>query len=176
MNAPSLGVIALFLPNEHYASIDDYLGAISTAKRTEYEPIVAAGFTLQIDAPDLAMGRHIMYRGQPDEVFVARIATHIDVLQDALRDIPAEQDRLHVCWGNYEGPHHFDIGAEKIIGEVLRAKPGTILFEYAFTPADRGFLIDESEDKLATGIMIPPPFAHLADEMLAYLEPIEDHS
>jgi 5-methyltetrahydropteroyltriglutamate--homocysteine methyltransferase len=131
MNAPSPGVIALLLPNEHYASIDDYLGAISTAMRTEYEAIVAAGFTLHIDASDLGMGRHIMYRGQPDEVFVARMATHIDVLQDALRDIPAELVRLHVCWGNYEGPHHFDIGAEKIIGEVLCAKPRTILFEAA---------------------------------------------
>jgi 5-methyltetrahydropteroyltriglutamate--homocysteine methyltransferase len=131
MNAPSPGVIALFLPNQHYASLEDYLSAISAAMRTEYEAIVAAGFTLQIDAPDLAMGRHIMYRDEPDDVFVARIATHIDALEDALREIPAEQVRLHVCWGNYEGPHHFDIGVEKIIGELLRAKPATILFEAA---------------------------------------------
>ncbi len=131
MNAPSPGVIALFLPNEHYASTDDYLAAIGAAMREEYEAIVAAGFTLQIDAPDLAMGRHIMYRDQPDEVFVQRVATHIDALDDALRDIPADKVRLHLCWGNYEGPHHCDIPVEKIIGEVLRAKPSTILFEAA---------------------------------------------
>jgi 5-methyltetrahydropteroyltriglutamate--homocysteine methyltransferase len=131
MNAPSPGVIALFLPNEHYATLEEYLGAIGAAMRTEYEAIVAAGFALQIDAPDLAMGRHIMYRDQPDDVFVARIALHIDALQDALRDIPADRVRLHVCWGNYEGPHHFDIPVAKIMREVLRAKPSTILFEAA---------------------------------------------
>jgi 5-methyltetrahydropteroyltriglutamate--homocysteine methyltransferase len=131
MNAPSPGVIALFLPNEHYASTDEYLAAIGAAMREEYEAIVAAGFTLQIDAPDLAMGRHIMYRDEPDEVFVQRAALHIDALDDALRDIPADQVRLHLCWGNYEGPHHFDIPVKKIIGEILRAKPSTILFEAA---------------------------------------------
>jgi 5-methyltetrahydropteroyltriglutamate--homocysteine methyltransferase len=131
MNAPSPGVIALFLPNEHYATLDEYLGAIGAAMRTEYEAIVAAGFTLQIDAPDLAMGRHIMYRDQPDDVFVARIATHIDTLQDVLANIPADRVRLHVCWGNYEGPHHFDIPVAKIMEQVLRAKPATILFEAA---------------------------------------------
>jgi 5-methyltetrahydropteroyltriglutamate--homocysteine methyltransferase len=131
MNAPSPGVVALFLPNEHYPSADDYLAALAAAMKTEYEAIVAAGFALQIDAPDLAMGRHIMYRDQPDDVFVERIATHIDALNDALADIPAERVRLHVCWGNYEGPHHFDIGVEKIIGQVLRAKPQTLLFEAA---------------------------------------------
>jgi 5-methyltetrahydropteroyltriglutamate--homocysteine methyltransferase len=131
MNAPSPGVIALFLPNEHYATLEEYLGAISAAMRTEYEAIVAAGFDLQIDAPDLAMGRHIMYRDEPDEVFVARAALHLEALDDALRDIPAERVRLHLCWGNYEGPHHFDIPVEKIIGHVLRAKPSTLLFEAA---------------------------------------------
>jgi len=131
MNAPSPGIVALFLPNEHYASTDDYLAALAAAMRAEYEAIVAAGFTLQIDAPDLAMGRHIMYRDQPDDVFVERIATHIDALNDALTDIPADRVRLHICWGNYEGPHHFDIGVSKIIGQVLRSKPQTLLFEAA---------------------------------------------
>jgi 5-methyltetrahydropteroyltriglutamate--homocysteine methyltransferase len=131
MNAPSPGVVALFLPNEQYASTDDYLAGLAGAMRTEYEAIVAAGFTLQIDAPDLAMGRHIMYRDQPDDVFVARIATHIDALNDALSDIPSDRVRLHVCWGNYEGPHHFDIPVSKIMREVLRGAPSTILFEAA---------------------------------------------
>ncbi len=131
MNAPSPGVVALFLPNEHYASTDAYLAAIGAAMREEYEAIVAASFPLQIDAPDLAMGRHIMYRDEPDDVFVHRVALHIDALDDGLRDIPANHVRLHLCWGNYEGPHHFDIPVKKIIGEILRAKPSAILFEAA---------------------------------------------
>ncbi|HVW17927.1 MAG TPA: cobalamin-independent methionine synthase II family protein [Solirubrobacteraceae bacterium] len=131
MNAPSPGVIALFLPNEHYATTDAYLEAIAAAMRVEYEAIVAAGFDLQIDAPDLAMGRHIMYRDQPDEVFVERIATHVSALNGALAGIPPERVRLHVCWGNYEGPHIYDIPVSKIMGEVLRARPATLLFEAA---------------------------------------------
>jgi len=129
MNAPSPGVIALFQPNEHYATPDEYLAAIADAMRTEYEAIVEAGFYLQIDAPDLAMGRHIMYRDQPDEVFVERAAVHVEALNDALRNVPADRVRLHLCWGNYEGPHHLDIGLESIIRAVLAAKPSTILFE-----------------------------------------------
>ena len=129
MNAPSPGVIALFQPNEHYATPDEYLAAIADAMRTEYEAIVEAGFYLQIDAPDLAMGRHIMYRDQPDEVFVERAAVHVEALNDALRNVPADRVRLHLCWGNYEGPHHLDIGLESIIHAVLAAKPSTILFE-----------------------------------------------
>jgi 5-methyltetrahydropteroyltriglutamate--homocysteine methyltransferase len=131
MNAPSPGIIALFQPNEYYATLDEYLDAIGEAMKTEYEGIVAAGFTLQIDAPDLAMGRHIMYRDRSDEEFVAGAKRHVQAINTALRDIPADKVRLHLCWGNYEGPHHLDIGLEKIIDVVLRAKPSTILFEAA---------------------------------------------
>jgi 5-methyltetrahydropteroyltriglutamate--homocysteine methyltransferase len=131
MNAPSPGVIALFLPNEHYATTEEYLGAISEAMRTEYEAIVAAGLQLQIDAPDLAMGRHIMYRDQPDETFVERAGLHVEALNAALEGIDADRIRLHLCWGNYEGPHHCDIPVEKIMATVLRAKPTTLLFEAA---------------------------------------------
>jgi 5-methyltetrahydropteroyltriglutamate--homocysteine methyltransferase len=99
--------------------------------KAEYEAIVAAGLDLQIDAPDLAMGRHIMYRDRSDEEFVARAAVHVQALNHALRDVPAERVRLHVCWGNYEGPHHLDIGAERIVDVVLAAKPAAILFEAA---------------------------------------------
>jgi 5-methyltetrahydropteroyltriglutamate--homocysteine methyltransferase len=129
MNAPSPGVIALFQPNEHYSTADEYLEAVAEAMRTEYEAIVEAGLLLQVDSPDLAMGRHIMHRDLSDEEHVARIRVHVDVLNDALENVPAERVRLHVCWGNYEGPHHFDIGVEKIIDVVLSAKPQTILFE-----------------------------------------------
>jgi 5-methyltetrahydropteroyltriglutamate--homocysteine methyltransferase len=131
MNAPSPGIIALFQPNEYYGSVDEYLEAIGEAMKTEYEAIVGAGFMLQIDAPDLAMGRHIMYRNNSDEEFVVAAARHVEAINHALRDVPADRVRLHLCWGNYEGPHHLDIGVEKIIDVVLRAKPSTILFEAA---------------------------------------------
>jgi 5-methyltetrahydropteroyltriglutamate--homocysteine methyltransferase len=131
MNAPSPGVIALFQPNEYYDTIDEYLDAIGEAMKSEYEAIVAAGVQLQIDAPDLAMGRHIMYRDRSDEEFVASAARHIEAINHALRDVPADRVRLHVCWGNYEGPHHLDIGLEKIVDVVLGAKPATLLFEAA---------------------------------------------
>jgi 5-methyltetrahydropteroyltriglutamate--homocysteine methyltransferase len=129
MNAPSPGIIALFQPNEHYPSLEEYLSAIAEAMRVEYERIVEAGYALQIDAPDLAMGRHIMYRDRPDEEFVDRAALHVEVLNHALANVPADRVRLHVCWGNYEGPHHLDIGLEKIVDVVLRAKPATLVFE-----------------------------------------------
>jgi 5-methyltetrahydropteroyltriglutamate--homocysteine methyltransferase len=131
MNAPSPGIIALFQPNEHYGTLDEYLDALAEAMKTEYEGIVNAGILLQIDAPDLAMGRHIMYRDQPDEVFVKAAVRHVEAINQALRDVPADRVRLHLCWGNYEGPHHLDIGVEKIIDSVLHAKPQTILFEAA---------------------------------------------
>jgi 5-methyltetrahydropteroyltriglutamate--homocysteine methyltransferase len=131
MNAPSPGIIALFQPNEYYGSLDEYLEAIAEAMRVEYEAIVDAGVVLQIDAPDMAMGRHIMYRDRSDEEFVAGAARHVEALNHALRNVPGDRVRFHVCWGNYEGPHHLDIGLEKIIDLVLRAKPDLILFEAA---------------------------------------------
>ncbi len=131
MNAPSPGIIALFQPNEYYPTLDEYLDAIGEAMKVEYETIVAAGVALQIDAPDLAMGRHIMYRDRSDEEFVAAAERHVEAINRALRDVPADRVRLHLCWGNYEGPHHLDIGLEKIIDVVLGAKPSTILFEAA---------------------------------------------
>jgi 5-methyltetrahydropteroyltriglutamate--homocysteine methyltransferase len=131
MNAPSPGIIALFQPNEYYGTLDEYLDALAEAMKVEYEGIVNAGIVLQIDAPDLAMGRHIMYRDEPDEVFVKATVRHVEAINQALRDIPADRVRLHLCWGNYEGPHHLDIGVEKIIDSVLHAKPQTILFEAA---------------------------------------------
>jgi 5-methyltetrahydropteroyltriglutamate--homocysteine methyltransferase len=131
MNAPSPGVMALFQPNEFYKTREEYLYALGEAMKTEYEAIVAEGFYLQIDAPDLAMGRHIMYRNDPDETFVKAVDLHVEVLNHALRDIPADRIRLHLCWGNYEGPHHCDIDLDKIVSGFLKAKPSIILFEAA---------------------------------------------
>jgi 5-methyltetrahydropteroyltriglutamate--homocysteine methyltransferase len=131
MNAPSPGIIALFAPNEYYRSTEEYLEALAEAMKVEYDAIVAAGHDLQIDAPDLAMGRHITYRDRSDEEFLAGAGRQVEALNHALRDLPAERLRLHLCWGNYEGPHHLDIGVEKLIGLVMRAKPSTIVFEAA---------------------------------------------
>ena len=131
MNSASPGVIAVFQPNKYYASTELYLQALADAMATEYEAIVAAGLDLQIDAPDLAMGRHIKFRDVDDTEFLRNANLQVEALNHALRKVPAERIRMHVCWGNYEGPHHHDIGLEKILGVVLKAKPATVLFEGA---------------------------------------------
>ena len=122
MNAASPGVIALFQPNDYYRTADDYLQALAEALRSEYEAIVAAGFVLQIDAPDLAMGRHTMYRNRSLEEFAGLATRHIEVLNHALRNVPADRVRMHVCWGNYEGPHHHDVPMERLLPIVLKAQ------------------------------------------------------
>ncbi len=129
MNAASPGVIALFQPNEHYPTQDAYLEALAEAMRPEYEAIVAAGLTLQLDSPDLGLGRHMMYKGRPDAEYLTLIGTHVDVLNHALRNVPASQVRMHVCWGNYEGPHTHDVEMGVILPTLMKAKPAGLLFE-----------------------------------------------
>jgi 5-methyltetrahydropteroyltriglutamate--homocysteine methyltransferase len=131
LNAASPVVVALFQPNDFYPTQDDYLEALAEGMRVEYEAIVAAGFLVQIDAPDLAMGRHTMYRNRSVEEFLELAAMHIEVLNHALRNIPAEKARMHVCWGNYEGPHHHDIPLAQLLPVVVKAKPQALLFEAA---------------------------------------------
>ncbi|GAA3078456.1 cobalamin-independent methionine synthase II family protein [Pseudonocardia yunnanensis] len=131
MNAPSPGIVALFQPNEYYPDEDTYLNAIADALKVEYDRIVAAGFDLQVDSPDLGMGRHNKYKALSDEEFLVRAEVLVEVLNHALRDVPADRARIHLCWGNYEGPHTFDIAVEKVADLVLRAKPATILCEAA---------------------------------------------
>ena len=131
LNAASPGVIALFQPNDYYRTQDEYLAALAEALRSEYEAVVAAGIILQIDAPDLAMGRHTMYRNRSLEEFDTLAARHIEVLNHALRNVPADRVRMHVCWGNYEGPHHHDVPMERLLPIVLKAKPQGLLFEAA---------------------------------------------
>jgi 5-methyltetrahydropteroyltriglutamate--homocysteine methyltransferase len=131
LNAASPGVIALFQPNEFYESQDEYLEAVAEAMRAEYELIVGAGLLVQIDAPDLAMGRHTMYRDRSVEEFLNRAAKHIEVLNHALRNVPADRVRMHVCWGNYEGPHHHDVPLERLLPVVVRARVGALLIEGA---------------------------------------------
>ena len=129
MNAASPGVVALFQPNQHYANDDAYLEALANALRTEYQGIVDAGLILQLDSPDLGLGRHMMYSALDEGAYLARIEQHVEVLNHALADIPADRVRMHVCWGNYEGPHHKDVGLESILPIVLKAKPDGLLFE-----------------------------------------------
>lgn len=131
MNAASPGVIALFQPNDYYPGHEAYLDALAEAMRVEYEAIVAAGFLLQIDSPDIGMGRHTIFRHQSDEEYVRLASLHIEVLNHALRNIPADRLRLHVCWGNYEGPHHLDAPMEIVLPIALKARPQALLFESA---------------------------------------------
>jgi 5-methyltetrahydropteroyltriglutamate--homocysteine methyltransferase len=131
MSAASPGVIELFFRNDHYASREEYLYAIADAMRDEYQAVVAAGHILQIDCPDLAMGRHIEFAGLDLEEFRAQARLNVEVLNHALRDIPPERLRMHVCWGNYEGPHHHDVPLADIIDIVFDARPSAISFEAA---------------------------------------------
>jgi 5-methyltetrahydropteroyltriglutamate--homocysteine methyltransferase len=131
LNAASPGVIALFQPNDFYPTADAYLEALGEAMRSEYEAIVNAGFLLQIDAPDLGMGRHTMYRHAAVDEYLGCAARHVEVLNYALRNIPADRIRMHICWGNYEGPHHHDVPLELLLPVVIKAKPQALLFESA---------------------------------------------
>jgi 5-methyltetrahydropteroyltriglutamate--homocysteine methyltransferase len=130
-SAASPGVVSLFFENQFYASDEDYLAAIAEAMRFEYEAIAAAGATVQLDCPDLAMGRHTAYAGMDMAAFRRRAALNIEALNHAVRNIPAEQLRMHLCWGNYPGPHHHDVDLADIIDLVWTAKPRTVLFEAA---------------------------------------------
>jgi 5-methyltetrahydropteroyltriglutamate--homocysteine methyltransferase len=131
MNAASPGVVAAFQPNAYYPTHEAYVEAIAAAMREEYEAIAAAGFVLQIDCPDLAMARHTGFQDLTEEQFLRRAHFHVEALNEALRNVPAEQLRMHVCWGNYEGPHDHDIDIGKVLPVILKAKPSAILFEAA---------------------------------------------
>src|SRR5580704_14906585 len=131
ISAASPGVISLFFRNDHYPDQEAYLFAIADAMRVEYEAIAASGLMVQIDCPDLAMGRHIQYADLPIEEFRKRARLHVEALNHALAAIPPERVRMHLCWGNYEGPHHCDVPLAEIIDVVFTARPATISFEAA---------------------------------------------
>lgn len=131
MSAASPGVTTLFFGNEYYDSHEDYLFAVAEGLRHEYEAIAAAGIMLQIDCPDLAMGRHTQYADLSLSQFRDRMALHIEALNRATANIPSEQLRMHMCWGNYPGPHHCDVPFADIIDRVWEARPSHILFEAA---------------------------------------------
>lgn len=129
MNAASPGVIALFQPNKHYPTHAAYLEALADAMAHEYKAIVDAGIILQLDSPDLGLGRHMMFKNKSDEEYQTLAAMHVDALNLALTGIPKEMVRLHVCWGNYEGPHHHDAPMEMVLPIALQANVGALLFE-----------------------------------------------
>ncbi|MBM7069935.1 cobalamin-independent methionine synthase II family protein [Actibacterium sp. 188UL27-1] len=129
MNAASPGVIALFLPNEHYASHDAYLAALSDAMAEEYRTIVDAGLDLQLDCPDLALSRHMLFADLTDHEFLRIAASHVEALNAALAGIDRARVRVHICWGNYEGPHVCDIDMDKVFGTLMSVHTGAVLFE-----------------------------------------------
>ena len=155
MNAASPGVIALFQPNDHYPTQDAYLEAIAEAMRVEYEAIVGAGFLLQIDAPDLGMGRHTMYRNATVADYLKAAARHVEVLNHALRNLPPERMRMHICWGNYEGPHHHDVPLAQLLPVVIRARPQALLFEAANPRHAHEWKVFREQPVPADKILIP---------------------
>ncbi|MBW8842562.1 MAG: cobalamin-independent methionine synthase II family protein [Sphingomonadales bacterium] len=152
MNAASPGLITAFQKNAYYPSHEAYLADLVAAMQPEYEAIVAAGFELQLDCPDLAMSRHTGYQEMDEATFLKTIAANVDALNAATANIAPERMRMHICWGNYEGPHDHDIPLERIIDIVLKARPATILFEAANPRHEHEWVIwrdaDIPDDKL----------------------------
>ncbi len=129
MNAASPGVISLFLQNDFYPTREAYLAALADAMKEEYETIVAAGLNLQLDCPDLALSRHMLFTDLSDGEFVKIADMHVEALNHALQDVPADKVRVHICWGNYEGPHCCDIGMDKVFSTLMSTKSRYVLFE-----------------------------------------------
>jgi 5-methyltetrahydropteroyltriglutamate--homocysteine methyltransferase len=129
MNAASPGVISLFLQNDYYPSRENYLEALANAMKAEYETIVAAGLDLQLDCPDLALSRHMLFNDLSDDEFIRIAGSHVEALNYALSDVPKEKVRVHICWGNYEGPHVCDIPMSKMFDTLMATKAGYVLFE-----------------------------------------------
>lgn len=129
MNAASPGVISLFLQNSHYKNREAYLAALADAMKEEYETIVAAGLDLQLDCPDLALSRHMLFADMSDDEFLKIADMHVEALNHALQNVPSEKVRVHICWGNYEGPHCCDIPMDKVFSTLMSTKAQYLLFE-----------------------------------------------
>ena len=129
MNAASPGVISLFLQNEFYKTREAYLAALANAMKAEYETIIAAGLDLQLDCPDLALSRHMLFTDLSDEEFLKVANLHVEALNHALQNVPQDRVRVHICWGNYEGPHCCDIPMAKMFDTLMSTKSRYVLFE-----------------------------------------------
>ena len=158
MNAASPGLVTAFQPNKFYPTHEAYLADLVDAMRPEYEAIAAAGFDLQLDCPDLAMSRHTGYQDLDEASFLALVEANVAALNAATAGIPAERMRMHICWGNYEGPHDHDIPLEKVLSAVLRARPATVLFEAANPRHEHEWIVWRdarlpADKKLAPGLI-----------------------
>jgi 5-methyltetrahydropteroyltriglutamate--homocysteine methyltransferase len=172
LNTASPGLITAFQPNQYYPSHEAYLADLVTAMRPEYEAIAAAGFQVQFDCPDLAMSRHTGYQDMTEGEFLATIQANVDALNEATANIDPAQMRMHVCWGNYEGPHDFDIPLERIIDIVLAARPSVILFEHANPRHEHEWKVwrDAAEAGKLDGKVLAPGFI---DSCSNYIETAE---
>jgi 5-methyltetrahydropteroyltriglutamate--homocysteine methyltransferase len=155
MSAASPGVISIFLANHYYKKHQDYLWALAEAMRPEYQAIAGAGLILQIDCPDLAMGRHIQFPDASLAEFRKNIMAHVEALNHALEGIPAERARIHLCWGNYEGPHHRDVPLRDIIEIVFKANVSGISYEASNPRHEHEWAVFE-EVKLPAGKVLIP--------------------
>src|SRR5438094_7655055 len=155
MSAASPGVISLFFRNDHYPSHEAYLFAIAEAMRPEYEAVARAGFTLQLDCPDLGMGRHIQFADLSLDEFRRMARLHVEAMNQALANVPPERSRLHVCWGNYEGPHHHDVALADIIDIVFDARPAGLSFQASNPPPAPGWPLLQRVKLAAGKVLIP---------------------
>jgi 5-methyltetrahydropteroyltriglutamate--homocysteine methyltransferase len=166
MNAASPGLITAFQPNAYYPSHEAYLADLVAAMKPEYEAIIEAGFDLQLDCPDLAMSRHTGYQDLSDEDFVKVALANVEALNAATAHLPRERLRMHICWGNYEGPHDHDIALEKVLPAILKAHPGTVLFEAANPRHDHEWAVWK-QAKLPDDLVLAPG---LVDTCSNYVE------
>jgi 5-methyltetrahydropteroyltriglutamate--homocysteine methyltransferase len=173
MSAASPGVTALFFANQHYPSREAYLFALADALAHEYETIANAGLMLQLDCPDLAMGRHVQFTDLDLTGFRREMALNIAALNHAVRNIPAEQMRMHLCWGNYPGPHHCDVPLDAIIDLVWTAKPATVLLEAANPRHAHEYRLFE-EVKLPEGKILCPGLIEPQSTYIEHPELIAD--
>ena len=169
MSAASPGVVSLFFRNDHYKDFETYIYAIADAMRDEYETVAKAGFVLQFDCPDLGMGRHIQYADLDLKEFRKRITLHIEALNHAVKNIPAEQLRMHLCWGNYEGPHHRDVPLADIVDIVFKAKPHAISLEGANPRHNHEWAVFETV-KLPDGKVLIPGVIELKSNFIEHPE------
>lgn len=166
LNTASPGLITAFQPNQYYPSHEAYLADLVTAMRPEYEAIAEAGFLVQFDCPDLAMSRHTGYQDMDEGEFLKTIEANVEALNEATKNIEPEKMRMHVCWGNYEGPHDHDVPLEKIIDVVLSARPATILFESANPRHEHEWKVWREADLAPEKILAPG----LIDSCSNYIE------
>ena len=157
MNAASPGVISLFLNNVFYPTREAYLEALAEVMKSEYETIVAAGLDVQLDCPDLALSRHMLFSDLSDDEFLSIANSHVEALNHAISDIPKEKVRVHICWGNYEGPHTCDIGLEKVLPTLLKTKAKYLLFETSNPRhAHEWSVIEEQKNSIPDDVVLVP--------------------